>query len=81
MKKNVHTVTSFEHIVSMFGKPENKYFFIFRGQSDAKWKLIPKIAREPYCNFFDNKREIDWLESWKRYSVQYIDKMPVDEWD
>lgn len=73
---------SFENIISMLGKPTNKFYFIFRGQSDASWKLIPKIARDPYVKFFDDKRkEIDWLESWKRYSVQYIDKKPEDDWD
>ena len=73
---------SFEDIILKLGKPENKYFFIFRGQSISDWKLIPKVARKPYCDYFINtKRETVLLESWKRYSIQYIDKMPEDDWD
>jgi len=73
---------SFEDIILKLGKPDNKFFFIFRGQSNSDWKLIPKVARKPYCDYFINtKRETDLLESWKRYSIQYIDKMPADDWD
>lgn len=74
--------TSFEDIILKLGKPENKFFFIFRGQSNADWKLIPKVARKPYSDYFINaERETIILESWKRYSIQYIDKMPDDDWD
>ena len=73
---------SFEDIILKLGKPDNKYFFIFRGQSDSSWNLTPKIARKPYSSYYtDKKKEIEFLESWKRYSVQYLDKLPEDEWD
>jgi len=73
---------SFEDIILKLGKPENKFFFIFRGQSNSNWKLIPKVARKPYSDYFTStKRETDFLESWKRYSIQYIEKMPEDNWD
>ena len=53
--------------------------FIFRGHSDCKWELIPSIGRtyEAVKYYEDWKTyEDDLLLRFRKYSVQYMDKVP-----
>ncbi len=56
--------------------------FLFRGQVDFDWELIPKIGRKEF-----NKTvpatipEYQILNSWLRYSLPLISKQPIDIWD
>lgn len=56
--------------------------FLFRGQSNAEWELIPKVGRESYREALpkgDNEEKL--LDAWKRYAGHLLKGFPVDNWD
>ncbi len=52
---------------------------LFRGQQDSTWVLEPKIARIGFR--FNSKDEIEMLETFKQYSVPFLDKEYYSDWD
>lgn len=50
--------------------------WIFRGHSDASWKLVPKAGRDPYQ---DSDKEM--FGSWKRMAMEYLSPRPTSDWD
>ncbi|MFD2915314.1 FRG domain-containing protein [Psychroserpens luteus] len=56
--------------------------FVFRGQQNFYWELIPKIGRPEFSKnvplYF---KEEDIIRSWLRYSGHLLKSKPVDEWD
>lgn len=61
------------------GFRDNRY--IFRGQTDYEWKLIPKIGRAYFRHTATSGQEKVLLNSWKRYASHQLTRQPVDEWD
>lgn len=56
--------------------------FLFRGQGNTKWDLIPKVGRDEYRKTIPAIFKEDFLlRSWMRYSSQILSKNPVDSWD
>lgn len=56
--------------------------FLFRGQSNYSWDLIPKVGRNEYKkNIPKIFKENTLLNSWKRYASNQLLTQPVDEWD
>lgn len=56
--------------------------FLFRGQSDYNWDLLPKVGRPAFVkNIPKVFREEYILDSWKRYSSHQLNNQPIDEWD
>jgi hypothetical protein len=56
--------------------------FLFRGQLDFDWELVPKIGRADYARTIPSIfREDFLLRSWMRYSSHIITKQPIDQWD
>jgi hypothetical protein len=51
--------------------------WIFRGHSEANWRLLPKIGRPPFSKI----EEGSIFASWKRRAVEFVDSTPRDEWD
>lgn len=51
--------------------------WIFRGHSDATWKLLPKAGRLPFNRVPDDVV----FESWKRKAVEYVQGRALDDWD
>jgi hypothetical protein len=52
------------------------YSWIFRGQADYEWGLIPKIGR-----MSSTLTEKDLFEAWKRYALHYLTREPRNNWD
>lgn len=50
---------------------------VFRGHSDAAWKLVPKAGRAPY----DGANLAVYFEEWKRYALTYLPIRPENEWE
>lgn len=56
--------------------------FLFRGQQNFDWELIPKIGRPEFSkNVPSYFKEEFIIRSWVRYSGQLLKNDPVDEWD
>lgn len=56
--------------------------FLFRGQTNFEWDLIPKIGRQDFARTIPSIfREDFLLRSWMRYSSHIIVREPVDQWD
>lgn len=50
--------------------------WIFRGHSNADWKLVPKGGRAEYGG-----QDVELFESWKRRAVEYLSPHPQSDWD
>lgn len=63
------------HDALMRYRPDSRW--VFRGQGNTDWKLIPKAGRSPFCNLDD------WtiFESWKRRAVEFLDRVPSNDLD
>lgn len=56
--------------------------FVFRGQQNFDWELIPKIGRPEFSkNVPSYFKEEFIIRSWLRYSGHLLQNNPVDEWD
>lgn len=56
--------------------------FLFRGQQNSVWELIPKIGRKDFAKSVPSYFKEDFiLNSWLRYSEQLITSKPKDRWD
>lgn len=51
-------------------------YWLFRGQSDAEWELLPKCARQPYCT----RNDKDMFGFWKRKAIEVAETPPADDW-
>ena len=77
-----------EVIVNNFSEfhEEVKNFFdsnyLFRGQNNFEWDLIPKIGRPPFSNTIPELFKEEFLvRSWLRYSMPLLSDKPDDKWD
>jgi len=51
--------------------------WLFRGQANADWALVPKAGRPPYEGCDDKS----YLTMWKRRAVELVKALPADDWD
>jgi hypothetical protein len=61
--------------------PDSDNRWLYRGQANEAWSLIPSIARiEPIA---DTRRraERDMIEEFKRYAIPYLVRLPATEWE
>ena len=62
-------------VMETFRKPR---VWLFRGQSDVSWQLLPKVGRPPYLGVSD--RAV--FESWKRRALEHIAvRSAMTDWD
>jgi len=56
--------------------------FLFRGQLDADWGLVPKVGRDAFKDILpSSSNEELLLDSWKRYAGHLLTSVPIDNWD
>jgi len=77
-----YTINTFEELILTFEKFKDNSSYIFRGQSDTSWKLIPKAGRNEFIQrdkfgLSDNRL----FRSWKRYAINYIKIKPSNDWE
>lgn len=70
-------IKKFEELHSALNKYKKNNLWIFRGQADANWKLIPKAGRAPYNSCKDQ----DFFLAWKRRAEEFIDINKYNDWD
>lgn len=75
-------VESFSELIQIFERFKNSNTYIFRGQADSSWKLLPKSGRpEFYKKYSKSLPEKGLFESWKRYAKHFLAKEPMTDWD
>jgi len=63
-----YRVSSFNELHEILASFRRDNRWVFRGQSNAKWQLIPKVGRPPFDEC-DDKRI---LEAWKRRALEFM---------
>jgi hypothetical protein len=71
-----YEVDSFTQLHAALSEFRHKQW-LFRGHSSVDWELVPKAGRSP----FDATNETDTFQAWKRRAVEYVNPIPVDDWD
>lgn len=71
------SITDFASLHAAFEPFMEDKRWIFRGQGDAAWKLLPKAGRPPYNQVPDGLI----FESWRRRAVEYVTHRIESEWD
>lgn len=69
-------ITNFEELHEALSKYRKNNIWIFRGQGDSTWDLIPKAGRYPYRDSNDKS----FFDSWKRRAVDYLSFNNDDDW-
>ena len=56
-------------------------YWAFRGHSSSAFQLVPKIGRVSYISKTRQKFEQDIFNMFKRSAVQYLNRIPANDWD
>ena len=78
-------ITSAKELFEILLSMRDELAWVFRGQRDAQWSLLPKAGRPDFVSKFSKGlSENLTFESWKRYAVHFLQQQhhyPMDEWD
>ncbi len=69
-------ISTSEELFGVFAKQE---YSCYRGVSDSKYTLVPKIGRFP--SFAPIRLEKQILNKFKDLAIPHIDKIPKDDWE
>jgi len=70
-------VTGFVELHNLLcSKYRGNYQWLFRGQANSEWCLLPKAGRQEFVNYQD----LDTFRAWCRRAVAFID-LPTNEWN
>ena len=70
-------VRSFHELHEALSRYHNSTVWVFRGQNNPDWKIVPKAGRAPYS--YNDDAEM--FETWKRRAIEYTTIEPKDDWD
>lgn len=70
---------SFSELHEAFARYRKSNHWIFRGQSNPEWLLVPKTGRPQYSN--QHTTDLAFFDDWKRRAVEYVSVTPKDDWD
>lgn len=74
----INSFIEFHNVIQDFSSSN----FLFRGQQNFDWELIPKIGRSGFAKSVPKYFKEDFiLNGWLRYSEQLIKNKPKDRWD
>lgn len=80
-----HEIGSAMELFELLYGMKNELAWVFRGQRDAAWPLLPKAGRPDFVSKFSaGLSEKEVFDSWKRYAVHFLQQhhqYPQDEWD
>lgn len=71
------TITDFAQLHQVFTLYREQGIWVFRGQSQADWRLLPKAGREPFSRGDDEH----YFSEWKRRAVEFTELSFQDDWD
>lgn len=70
-------IERFEELHAALTPHRERALWLYRGQAEADWPLVPSVGRAPAL--MASEREL--FAAWKRGAVQYIDPPPPSDWD
>lgn len=70
-------IACFEELHHALAEHRRGAVWLYRGQAEADWPLIPSVGRDPALM----TAERDLFAAWKRGAVQYMDLPPPTDWD
>jgi len=74
----INTFIEYHEVIQEFSSTN----YLFRGQQNFDWKLIPKIGRDDFAKTVPAYFKEDFiLRGWLRYSEQLTVNKPKDTWD
>lgn len=73
----VFTISNFNELSSILDRFKKSNIWIFRGQSNHNWELLPKAFRNEYKSYNDEQI----LKSWKNRAGEYLTKEPINDWE
>src|SRR4051812_34510680 len=69
-------MASFAELHDVLQRFPPEFGWVFRGQSDANWSLIPRAGRGN-CTRFD---DLQLFSEWKRLALQHVPQPPSCDW-
>jgi hypothetical protein len=72
--KRVSNFAELHNVLERYKKPAH---WVFRGQSNKDWDLIPKAGRKEYNSISDKS----FFESWKRRAIEFSRVDYTSDWD
>ncbi|WP_426661903.1 FRG domain-containing protein [Rhodanobacter aciditrophus] len=69
--------SSFEELHALLVPFRGDKRWLFRGQSDAQWPLLPKAGRPQYSEVDDALV----FEAWKRQAIEFVSRVPASDWE
>lgn len=76
------TIKSFQDLIKCFEKYNDNSSYIFRGQCDADWELLPKAGRKEFISKDKyGLSDLKLFRAWKRYAINYITTKPSNDWE
>lgn len=77
-----HSIKSSRKLFDLLHDYKNSTAWMFRGQKDASWEILPKAGRKEFAlKYQGGVTEKSMFESWKRYAIHFMHATPEDEWD
>jgi hypothetical protein len=70
-------ISNFDQLHQRISLYREQGVWVFRGQSQTDWRLLPKAGREPYA--VDNDEQ--YFSEWKRRAVEFTELSFQDDWD
>lgn len=72
-----YIVTNFSELSSRLLKYKNQGIWVFRGQGDKSWPLVPKAGRQGYADLDD----YSFFKAWKRRAIEFTHNDYQTEWE
>lgn len=70
-------VASFAELHRALHEYQRSNLWLFRGQGEPEWRLVPKAGRGPFAAYDDSAM----FEAWERRSAEFLTSGPLDVWD
>ena len=77
----VESLSEFSRSLSAHYYRHERGYWVFRGHSSITFQLIPKVGRIPYTSKTRQKAEQSIFRMFKRCAVQYLSRIPSNDWD
>lgn len=79
---NTYTIRSFNELIKYFEFFNENSMYVFRGQSDSEWELLPKVGRKEFKRGKgEGQSDINLFYAWKRYAIKYVTLKPSNDWE
>ena len=74
---NEYRVKSFGELHEVLDNHRRDAGWMYRGQADPEWALVPRAGRPPFDTGYD---EI-FFRRWKSEAMQFLDEEPENDWE